>query len=840
MEAKNAADTDRGRILVVSHHHSDLVWRRTKHGYDRVRDGQILQVMGFLRDRPEFRFTFAQAEVVRTFLTQHPELRDEFRGYVDDGRIELVGGMIGIPDTNLVCGEALVRNILLGRRYFKETFDKDVEIGWLMDAFGMSAQLPQIFARSGFRYLYPGRTPGLPENCHGAGFVWEGPDGSSVITAQEKAGIQSGTHVCNLPVTYPVMERVSASLKGFRNVDAPLVFGMQCSEEGLFHEEVFELVRELNADADEKPYCFASASDYYRTLDAEALPRYQGELNPEFTGCYTTHIRLKQLNRAAENGLLTAEALLAIASLRSGQSYPGAVLDDLWDRLALWQFHDSICGCHIDAVTDEAQDDLNAIVRSAHGLQERGLSTLASGSRSDEASITVFNPCLTPREDVISLDVPGDFVSVGPDGEPRPAQRDGHQTCVPVSVPPFGFTVLRGAAGPVPEAEAISDPETLRNTSFETDTYHVGITEGELDICAKFLEEPVIGAEGFGEIMFREDRGDMWTENYLGTALGREYYTERVERIVSGPVFTRVHLLGQVRPGEHGPDHGLLWDGFEPFSWEKEVTFFQRLPWFLVKVSVVWQGKNTEIGIRFPLRVDPLAASAVYSIPFGHVERQPYYEVEAAYSQTARDFPQSIYQRAKGNWPALGWVDYSDQRSGVTVANRGTPGHRLQNGVVTVSLLRSPTGPASGFVPGRTSWENGRRVAEFGLLPHAGALNADGVAFGEAFNRPLVSHPGVPESAAASGGMPSGSVLALDAEGIVLSAFKMSEDGECVVARFYEALGRAVSATLSTGFEVEESWLADLNESPQVPLEDLRLEFGPFEIKTVVFRVKRG
>jgi len=427
--------------------------------------------------------------------------------------------------------------------------------------------------------------------------------------------------------------------------------------------------------------------------------------------------------------------------------------------------------------------------------------------------------------------VPEHFVPLGPDGEALPAQRDGHQTRVPVSVPPFGSTVLHGTTGSLPKAEVVNDPEALRNASFETDTYRVELADGELDIRAKFLEEPAIGARGFGEVMFREDRGDMWTEDYLGPALGREYYTERVERIVRGAVFTRVHILGEVRPGEHGPAHGLLWDGFEPFSWEKEVTFFQALPWFFVKASVVWQGKNTEIGIRFPLCVDPLTASALYAIPFGHVERQPYYEVEARYSQTARDFPQSIYQRAKGNWPALGWVDYSDQRFGVTVANRGTPGHRLQNGVVTVSLLRSPTGPASGFVPGRTAYENGERVAEFGLLPHAGALNPDCVAFGEAFNRQLVSSPGTPAS---------GSVLATDAEGIVLSAFKMSQDGELAVARFHEALGRPATATLSTGLEVEEAWLADLNETPEEPLDDLRLEFSPFEIKTVLFRVRSG
>ena len=837
MDTKKPAPGDApSRILIVSHHHSDLVWRRTKHEYDRVRDEQILQVIEYLRSHPEFRFTFAQTDEVRTFLQQHPELRDEFKGYVADGQIELVGGMIGIPDTNLVCGESLVRNTLLGRQYLEQTFGEEVEIGWLMDAFGMSAQLPQIFAKSGFRYLYPGRMPGLPDLEGAAGFIWVGLDGSSIIVASEQAGIQSGTHVCNLPVTYSVMDRVTASLRGFRNVDRPLVFAMQCSEEGLFHEEVFELIGELNASSEEKPYCFAATSEYYQTLDPESLPQYQGELNPEFTGCYTSHIRVKHLNRSAENNLLTAEAILAIASLQKGQTYPTTQLDHLWERLCLWQFHDSICGCHTDAVADEACDDLSAIVNSACGLQERGLAYLGEERPSGETVVTLFNPCLAPRDEVVALELPDDFIPADRDGQPLPAQRDGLQTCVTVSAPPLGFTGLRRCSGTVSDPEVINSPEQLKQVRFETDWYQVGAEDGELNIQPKAVGEPVFEAPGFGEIMFREDGGDLWTEDYLGTALGSDYYRERIERVTRGPVFTRVHLLGEVLPGTHGHDHGLLWDGFEPFRWEKELTFYQALKSFHVKVSVIWQGRNTEIGIRFPLRVDPLKARATYAIPFGHLERQPYYEVESTYSETARSFPSSIYQRAKGNWPALGWVDYSDSRFGVTIANRGQPGHRLQNGVATVSLLRSPTRQASGFVPGLGSWENGMRTAEFGLFPHADGLAADSVAFGEAFNRPLRSHIGAPLSGHPSGDTPQ-SVLSVDCDGIGLTALKRSQDGNRLVARFCESLGREITATLSTGFQPEDCWLADLNENPQTPLTDLQLAFTPFEIKTVLFDV---
>ena len=48
------------------------------------------------------------------------------------------------PDTNMASGEASIRQILHGKRYYKEEFDVDSEILWLPDTLGYTAALPQI------------------------------------------------------------------------------------------------------------------------------------------------------------------------------------------------------------------------------------------------------------------------------------------------------------------------------------------------------------------------------------------------------------------------------------------------------------------------------------------------------------------------------------------------------------------------------------------------------------------------------------------------------------------------------------------------------------------------
>ena len=56
-------------------------------------------------------------------------------------------------DTNVSSGEALVRQVLYGKRFYREEFGKDVKSLWLPDVFGYSAALPQILKKAGVDYF---------------------------------------------------------------------------------------------------------------------------------------------------------------------------------------------------------------------------------------------------------------------------------------------------------------------------------------------------------------------------------------------------------------------------------------------------------------------------------------------------------------------------------------------------------------------------------------------------------------------------------------------------------------------------------------------------------------
>ena len=87
------------------------------------------------------------------------------------------------PDTNMTSGESLVRQVLHGKRYFKEAFGVDSVVLWLPDTFGYSGALPQILKKSGVKYLVTQKifwSYNEGEQFPYHYFTWRGADGTEI------------------------------------------------------------------------------------------------------------------------------------------------------------------------------------------------------------------------------------------------------------------------------------------------------------------------------------------------------------------------------------------------------------------------------------------------------------------------------------------------------------------------------------------------------------------------------------------------------------------------------------------------------------------------------------
>ena len=778
----------RERIFLSALHHSDLVWRYPYGEYEKIREEQLEYLLKLAGKYKQFHFCVEQAEILRVYLRKHPEDLKRFKALLKEGRFEYFGGL-SIPDLNLISGESIVRNLLLGREYYRETFGQEPEIACMTDAFGMCAQLPQILVRCGYRYLLPGRMPNKPQEIPSNGpFRWHGLDETAILTAHSTAEITHLGYECNVPVLREYESQLARGISSLKYLEGnALVHYM--TEEGKIEEDLFWIIEAVNRTPG-RLVEFGRNLDYFRLAAETPLPSYHGEFNPTFSGCYTTRISVKQKLRKAENLLLSAETADLFSNTENDWK-------PLWDKLISAQFHDAACGCHTDAANAEIMEKLTSVIEET----EEKFTAPSAG----RFSICNFNQLKGPH--LICGDIAPQEV---------PVQEDGGKYYFVQELPSCG---VRNFQGGRPQTATVRKCKA----HFKTDFFEADFSTPSPAI-RNLAGETVFREKGFGEILIRSDYGTMWTEKFTGKYHGSHFQRETVTEITEGPVFIKAVTEGEVLPEQ--PDAGNLgshWPGFRSLTFRKEYLFPKHLDHFRMKVMLEWQGNNTKISIRFPLNLKPAEAMETYEVPFGSIVRKPYFEVrqenENSLKQLARN---SDYDSARGDWPALNWVNYSDHRKGLTLANNGTPGHQLVNGDILVSLLRSGTNIKDGcMVPQEGSFENGRHEFEFAFRAHSPREMEKAVELGQMLNRPPRICRSLPES---------GSLLDWDASNIVLSSMRKTEEGFSV--RLYESLGAETTIQLRKSNRIQHIFEAEMSGKIRSELPNLQITFHPFEIKT--------
>ena len=157
------------------------LWPRTE-TVDAVRR-TFTTALQLMNEYPNYVYTQSAAQYYAWMADKYPDLNDQIKQRIKEGRWEVVGGMWVEPDLNLPSGESQVRQLLVGQRFFKKEYGVTARIGWNPDSFGYNWQLPQIYKRSGLDYFVTQKmhwndTNQLPFRL----FWWESPDGSKVLT----------------------------------------------------------------------------------------------------------------------------------------------------------------------------------------------------------------------------------------------------------------------------------------------------------------------------------------------------------------------------------------------------------------------------------------------------------------------------------------------------------------------------------------------------------------------------------------------------------------------------------------------------------------------------------
>jgi alpha-mannosidase len=134
-------------------------------------------------DHPDFRFSHSQPQLYAYTERDYPDIFARIRERVAEGRWEVMGGMWVEPDLNIPGPESLVRQLVLGRRYFRDRFGEvETPVLWLPDTFGFPCTVPQLMKHAGLKWFLTNKlnwnqTNRIPASTH----WWVGLDGTRVL-----------------------------------------------------------------------------------------------------------------------------------------------------------------------------------------------------------------------------------------------------------------------------------------------------------------------------------------------------------------------------------------------------------------------------------------------------------------------------------------------------------------------------------------------------------------------------------------------------------------------------------------------------------------------------------
>ena len=180
-------------VLVLSRNHFDNTWRRCWsrpyeyrgigrpaeliQSYVTVERAVLDEMLALAARSESYSFEVESSRLLRRYIEEHPGAQETLRRLWGQGRFCLLGSGEVIPDANMPRGETLVRNLAEGVWWSREALGRRPRIGWHADGFGSSAQLPQIFAGCGMRWIaaLSYKTP--------TGAYWRGLDGTVAYIA---------------------------------------------------------------------------------------------------------------------------------------------------------------------------------------------------------------------------------------------------------------------------------------------------------------------------------------------------------------------------------------------------------------------------------------------------------------------------------------------------------------------------------------------------------------------------------------------------------------------------------------------------------------------------------
>lgn len=815
------------RVHLIGNAHIDIAWLWRMAETVLVARNTYDTVMNNMEEYGELHYAQSQALTYQWMEKEYPVIFERIKEKIKTGQWEVVGGMWVEPDCNLISGESWVRQILYGKRYFKEKFGIDVDTGWNPDSFGYNWNMPQIYTKSGIKRFITQKiwwndTTVFPHFI----FWWQGVDDTRIMTYFPPVGYTARVRMPGDMINIIRYEATTGYKKTL------LLYGLG-DHGGGPNREILNRVRSYGNLHIAPEFVHSKAIDFLKPMETEMkenIPVWKDELYLEYhRGTFTTQADTKKNNRQGESLLNIAEKL-ATAAFLQGAPYPAEKLEAAWKIVLTNQFHDILPGSSITPVYRDAAVDYAQAIQTANGVMMDSFQRLAKkvdSSRVKGKALVVYNPLSWKRTDLLTVFLPqcqaGTVKILDPAGKEVPVESS--TPCesggalvrfIARDVPPLGYMVFSVVkSSPVKHNQSAAvvsgDSITVENVFFK-----IKINKKSGNIASlwdkRLNREWVAEGKEANVLQVYEDRPENWDAWNIGYT-GRMWElndAESVKIVEETPVRTVIRVkknfLG-LSKHRYSPT-----EEFPSSFFTQDIIVYKNLDRIDIETTADWWEDHMMLKAAFPVNVR--ADFATYEIPFASIQRTTKSE--------------TLWEKARFEVPALRWADLSEKDFGISLLNNCKYGHDIHDNVIKLSLLRAPIWPDP-------MADRGKHTFTYSLYPHTGgAAAAETVKRARELNIPLLAMLKTPQK----GEMPEKmSFFKVDSPSVILDSTKKAEDDNGIILRLFESGGTAAKAEITFFKGAKKIYETDLMENiiKEYPAagKSIRLDFKKFEIKTL-------
>ncbi len=800
-------------IYILPHSHVDIGYTELQTDIERKQMANIAKGIALARataGNPEgarYRWNVEVLWAVESYLRQaSPEKQQEFFDAVRKGWIGL-DAMYGNELTGLCRPEELVRLFSYATR-LSDRCGLPIESAMISDVPGFTWGILSVMAQAGVKYWSIG--PNYFDTIGTCMIEWENKPFYWISpTGREKV-------LCWVPYQgYAISHILRSNLTSKFILDLMTHLTQTKYPYDLIHlrwsghgdnappdEKIPEFVKEWNEKYDSPKLVISTTTEALREFErryGHTLPTYSGDWTPYWENGAASSARETAINRASAERLTQAETLWA---LLNPAPFPAAEFQEAWRNVLLysehtWGAHNSISAPDSPFVKGQWK------IKQAFALdgESQSLRLLNRATRQTDppsqtvTHVDVFNTTSWVRTDLVTVSkaqsTAGDRVTAS-DGKPVPSQRlsNGDLAFMAKDVPPMAakrYAITTGEAGQEGRC-------TVTGTALDN-----GILSVRLDERTGAIAE--LRTEGRGVNL--ADANSVALNDYFfvaGTDTQNPMRAGSVKISIkeSGP------LVASLIAESDAPGCNRLSREVRLIAGLDRVELINVLD----KKRAPARGKEAKEGVHFGFAFNVHKGVMRLDTPWAVV----------------RPETDQLPGSCKNWFTVQRWIDVSNEAGGVTWFPIDAP--MVQVGAITANLVGSQTNPKAWIThlaPSQTlysmvmnnhwhtnycAYQEGLTTFRYAIRPHQGYTPDEAARLGTGLSQPLMAVP-------AGGDVPAKSRMVVEPAGVLVTAFKPSDDGKATIVRLFGASGRDCQATLRWSEPAPRSlWLSDTSEKP--------------------------